>query len=109
MLAVRMERDARHENGMRIWERSNDFSRLAVPDLDRPVHARGGQALTVAAEGDAGDPHVPVVPKDDLLDPAKPHEKVPFPLAQVFWTLFEEDLQGAAQIIRRQFAVGQCD
>src|SRR5262249_32566950 len=108
MLAVRMERDARHEYGMRIFESSHDRSRLAVPDLDRPARARGGQALTVGAEGDAGDAYPPLVVKDDLLDPAKPHEEVPFPLAQVVRTLLEEN-QGTAQVIRRQFAVGQCD
>src|SRR5436305_14175694 len=93
---------------MGFFETSDDLSRLPVPDLDRPARARPGQALTVRAEGSACDPHLPLVPKDDLFDPAKPHEEVPFPLAQVVRTLAEEN-QGTAKVVRRQFAVGQCD
>ena len=106
VLAVGVERDADDRSRcvrVRVWI---TLARLAVPDLDGPVPARGGESFAVRAERHAVD--LRLVPEDQRLDPAEPHEVMPFPLAQVFRTLVEE-LQGAAQVVRGQLAVGQGD
>ena len=104
--AVGVERDAGHVAAVRVLEGPDHLTRPAVPDLDGPVPARGGEELAVGAERQAVD--FGLVPEDDRLDPAEPHEVVPLPLAQVFRALVEE-FEGTAQVVRGQFAVGQCD
>ena len=87
MLAVGVERDADDRIGVRV-EGLDHVARPAVPDLDGPVPARGGESFSVGAERQAVD--FRLVPKDQRLDPAEPHQVMPFPLAQVFRTLLEE-------------------
>ena len=77
-----------------------------VQDLHGPVPARGGELFAVRVKYHATD--LGRVPENDRLDPAEPHEVMPFPLAQVFRTLAEE-LKRPAQVVRGQFAVRKSD
>src|SRR5205085_7702620 len=101
VLAIGVERDAGRKAVVR-GESLDYATRLAVPDLDRPIRTRGGDPFTAGAERQAVD--LGLVPKDDRPHPAEPHEIAPLPLAQVFRALVEE-LQGAAQAVRGQLAV----
>src|SRR5262249_59004717 len=56
-----------------------------LPDLDGPVRAGGGEPFSVGAERHAVD--FRLVPQDQRLELAEPHQVMPFPLAQVFRTL----------------------
>ncbi len=104
MPAVAVEGHAENGIGVRVFERLDRFPRPAVPDLDGPVPERGGEELAVRAKRQAVD--FGLVPEDQRLDPAEPHEVVPLPAAQVLRALPEE-LEGAAQVVHGQLAVGQ--
>ena len=87
VLAVGVERDADDRIGVRAGKVWTTLARPAVPDLDGPVPARGGESFSVRAERHAV--HFRLVPDDQRLDLAEPHQVVPFPLAQVFRTVVE--------------------
>src|SRR5437762_194608 len=66
----------------------DELPALAVPDLDVPVRAGGGEALAVQAERHARD--LAGIFDHQRLDGAEPHEVVPFPGAQVLRALLED-------------------
>src|SRR5262249_52295044 len=84
---VGVEGDAENRIGVRLFENPHPLPRPAVPDLDGPVPARGGEPFSVEAERYAV--HFRLVPEDQRLDLAEPREIVPLPPAQVFRTLLE--------------------
>jgi hypothetical protein len=57
VLAVGMEHDADNRIGVRR-ELLDDLARPAVPDLDGPVVARGGEAVPIGAERQALNPRL---------------------------------------------------
>src|SRR6476469_10682808 len=105
MLAVGVERNATDKAAVRS-ERLDHLACFAVPDLDQPIPARRSKSLAVETERHAIK--LGLVPDNDRLHAAQAHEIVPLPLAEFFWALAEE-LEGAAQVVCRQLAVGQSD
>ena len=94
--AVGMKGDATRRLAVR-GKLPSELPRPAVPDSDGPVPARGGKLFPVGAERHAD--HFRLVPDDQGLHHAAPHEVVPLPPAQVIRTL-PECLQGGGQVGR---------
>src|SRR5579864_6179798 len=105
VLAISVEHHTKDRISVRV-EGLDLLARPAVPDLDGPIAARGGDPFTARAECQAAD--LGRVPEDDWLDPAQPLQIVPFPLPQLRGTLVEL-FQRPAELVPRQLAVSQGD
>src|SRR5262249_27408951 len=101
MPAIGVKADAARRRLVRR-ELLDDPTRLAVPNLDLAVLARGCDLLAIGTE------RHPInfgrVLQDQWLDLAQPHEVVPLPPAKVFRTVLECP-QGGGHVVDRQFAV----
>src|SRR5262249_30729722 len=79
VLAVGVESDTDDQFGVRFEGLYLRLARPAVPDLDGPVPARGGELFPVRAECHAVN--FRLVRYDQRIKQAEPHQVMPFPLA----------------------------
>ena len=99
-----MKGDAARRLAVPAWNLPDELPRPAVADSDNPVPARDGELFSVRAKRHTV--RFRLLLDSQRLDPAEPREDVPLLAAKVF-RAFVEPFERAAQVIRREFVVGQ--